>query len=166
MCSLLSLRTGSAGANIRFFPDDGRLSVSWELGRREWFNEAETSSPLAGFGLTPSSSGRTTPFAWITPDRIASRASLLSPADAQLDVERTILIIDTFQPIRTTSHCWCYQEVTETTERRVCAESNPCSRSAAKGDLVLAQQTNQGCSFSVTSCSTQLPDLRLSPGIS
>src|SRR5438874_1838828 len=116
MCSLLSLRTGSAGANIRFFPDDGRLSVSWELGRREWFNEAETSSPLAGFGLTPSSSGRTTPFAWIAPDRIASRASLLPPADAQLDVERTILIIDTFQPIRTTSHCWCYQEETEQTE--------------------------------------------------
>ena len=119
MCSLLSLRTGSAGANIRFFPDDGRLSVSWELGRREWFNEAETSSPLAGFGLTPSSSGRTTPFAWIAPDRIASRASLLPPADAQLDVERTILIIDTFQPIRTTSHCWCYQEETEQTEDRV-----------------------------------------------
>src|SRR5438067_10526480 len=116
MCSLLSLRTGSAGANIRFFPDDGRLSVSWELGRREWFNEAETSSPLAGFGLTPSSSGRTTPFAWIAPDRIASRASLLPPADAQLDVERTILIIDTFQPIRTTSHCWCNQEATEGTE--------------------------------------------------
>jgi hypothetical protein len=32
---------------------------------------------------------------------------LLPPADAQLDVERTIFIIDTFQSIRTISHCWC-----------------------------------------------------------
>src|SRR5438876_4781598 len=70
-----------------------------------------------------SSSGRTTPFAWTAPDRIASRASLLSPADAQLDVERTILIIDTFQPIRTTSHCWCNQEITE---NRVCLRALRC----------------------------------------
>src|SRR5947208_5426537 len=79
-----------------------------------------------------SSSGRTTPFAWTAPDRIASRASLLSPADAQLDVERTILIIDTFQPIRTTSHCWCNQEQTEETENRyrvpiILAEAPRCA---------------------------------------
>ena len=99
--------TGPTGAPVRCFPVGGRLCHLRKVGRRYRCNEAETSSPLAGFGLTPSLSGRTTPFAWIAPDRVASRVPLLSPANAQLDAERTILIIDTFQPIRTTSHRWC-----------------------------------------------------------
>ena len=82
-CALTPLTpTGSAGAKVRCFPVDGRLRIFWELGRREWFNEAETSSPLSGFGLTPSSSGRVSPFAWIFPNRIVPRVSLLPPADA------------------------------------------------------------------------------------
>jgi hypothetical protein len=116
---------GPTSAQVRCFPDGGRLRPFWEVGRRYWFNEAETSSPLAGFGLTPSSSGRTTPFAWTFPDRIASRASLLSPADAQLDVERTIFIIDTFQPIRTPSHCWCNQKQTKETKKEPRPSSSP-----------------------------------------
>src|SRR5881394_2599138 len=51
------------------------------------------------------------------------------------------------------------QEATEITERRICAESRAPVRTL--GELVLVEQTNPGCSFSVTSvpsCSRQLPD--------